>query len=251
MIVYKSAAEIETMDRCNAIVVEVLRKVAERVRKGVTTADLDDLAEEETRKAGAVPAFKGYRGFPSSLCTSINDEVIHGIPSRRRVIREGDLVSLDFGVVLDGYYGDAAVTIPVGAVTEPAARLLEVTRTALRRGVDRMEVGGHVSDISHAIQTYVEGNGFQVVREFVGHGIGHQLHEDPQVPNYGPPGRGPKLREGLVLAIEPIVTAGSPEVTIDGDQWTARSVDGGLSAHFERTVAMTAKGPRLLGGDWI
>lgn len=249
MIVYKSRSELDVMDRCNRIVVDILRRLMGRVRPGVSTAELDRFAENETRKAGAVPAFKGYRGFPASLCTSINDEIVHGIPSRKRVLREGDILSMDFGVVLDGYHGDAAVTVPVGEISDLARRLLSVTRESLNRGIAKMRVGAHLSDISSAVQEYVESSGFGVVREFVGHGIGHKLHEDPQVPNYGSPGRGPILREGLVLAIEPMVTTGNPDVVIDADNWTARSADGGLSAHFERSVAVTDNGPWLLGGE--
>lgn len=249
MIVYKSMAEIEIMDRCNGIVVDILKRLAERVQPGVSTAELDRFAEEATREAGAVPAFKGYRGFPASLCTSVNNEVVHGIPSPKRIVREGDILSLDFGVILEGYYGDSAMTVPVGTISSKAQRLLDVTRESLKRGIAHMQSGNHLSDVSNAIQTYVESEGYSVVREFVGHGIGHQLHEDPQVPNFGSPGHGPILREGLVLAIEPMVTEGNPDVLIGDDDWTVRSVDGGWSAHFERSVAVTENGPLLLGGQ--
>ncbi len=249
MIVYKSMAEIEIMDRCNGIVVDILKRLAERVQPGVTTAELDRFAEEATREAGAVPAFKGYRGFPASLCTSVNNEVVHGIPSPKRAVQEGDILSLDFGVILEGYYGDSALTVPVGTISPKAQRLLDVTRESLYRGIAHMQSGNHLSDVSNAIQTYVESEGYSVVREFVGHGIGHQLHEDPQVPNFGSPGHGPILREGLVLAIEPMVTEGNPDVLIGDDDWTVRSVDGGWSAHFERSVAVTENGPLLLGGQ--
>lgn len=249
MIVYKSMAEIEIMDRCNGIVVDILKRLAERVQPGVSTAELDRFAEEATREAGAVPAFKGYRGFPASLCTSVNNEVVHGIPSPKRIVREGDILSLDFGVILEGYYGDSAMTVPVGTISSKAQRLLDVTRESLKRGIAHMQSGNHLSDVSNAIQTYVESEGYSVVREFVGHGIGHQLHEDPQVPNFGSPGHGPVLREGLVLAIEPMVTEGNPDVLIGDDDWTVRSVDGGWSAHFERSVAVTENGPLLLGGQ--
>jgi methionyl aminopeptidase len=249
MIVYKSRSELDVMNHCNRIVVDILQKLMDRVRPRVATAELDRFAENETRKAGAVPAFKGYRGYPATLCTSINDEIVHGIPARNRVLREGDILSMDFGVVLDGYHGDSAVTVAVGEVSDQAKQLLSVTRESLNRGIAKMLVGARLSDISSAVQEFVESSGFGVVREFVGHGIGHKLHEDPQVPNYGPPGRGPVLREGLVLALEPMVTTGNPDVVIDADNWTARSADGGLSAHFERSVAVTDNGPWLLGGD--
>ncbi|MEE8184223.1 MAG: type I methionyl aminopeptidase [Acidobacteriota bacterium] len=244
-------AEIEIMDRCNGIVVDILKRLAERVQPGVSTAELDRFAEEATREAGAVPAFKGYRGFPASLCTSVNNEVVHGIPSPKRAVQEGDILSLDFGVILEGYYGDSALTVPVGTISPKAQRLLDVTRESLNRGIARMQSGNHLSDVSNAIQTHVESEGYSVVREFVGHGIGHQLHEDPQVPNFGSPGHGPILREGLVLAIEPMVTEGNPDVLIGDDDWTVRSVDGGWSAHFERSVAVTENGPLLLGGKPI
>ena len=251
MIVYKSMAEIEIMDRCNRIVVDILKRLAEQVQPGVSTAELNRFAEEASLAAGAVPAFKGYRGFPASLCTSVNNEVVHGIPSPKRVVREGDILSLDFGVILEGYYGDSALTVPVGTISPKARRLLDVTRESLKRGIAHMQPGNHLSDVSSAIQTYVESEGYSIVREFVGHGIGHQLHEDPQVPNFGSPGHGPILREGLVLAIEPMVTEGNPDVLIGDDDWTVRSVDGGWSAHFERSVAVTEDGPLLLGGQPI
>jgi len=248
MIIYKSREEIETMDRCNRVVTRILDTLAGMVAPGVTTADLDHEAERLCRDAGVRPAFKGYRGYPGVLCTSINDEVVHGIPSPRRVLKEGDIIGLDFGVVLDGYFGDAARTVPVGRVAPEARRLLEVTREALRRGIAEARAGRRLSDVGAAIQGYVESQGFSVVREFVGHGIGTALHEDPQVPNYGTPGNGPVLKEGLTLAIEPMVNAGSPEVRIHDDGWTASTVDGSLSAHFERSIAVTADGPLILGG---
>ncbi len=248
MIIYKSREEIETMDRCNRVVTRILDALAGMVAPGVTTADLDHEAERLCRDAGVRPAFKGYRGYPGVLCTSINDEVVHGIPSPRRVLRDGDIIGLDFGVVLDGYYGDAAQTVPVGRVAPEAQRLMEVTREALRRGIAEARAGRRLSDLGAAIQGYVESQGFSVVREFVGHGIGTALHEDPQVPNYGTPGNGPVLKEGLTLAIEPMVNAGSPEVRIHDDGWTASTVDGSLSAHFERSIAVTADGPLILGG---
>jgi methionyl aminopeptidase len=247
LIVYKSSAEIESLDRANALVVKILDALESMVAPGVSTWDLDQVSEEMARKAGARPAFKGYRGFPGSLCASINEEVIHGIPSKKRSLREGDIVSLDFGVVLDGYYGDSARTIAVGEIPEETRRLMAVTREALDRGLAQAKPGMRLSDIGHAVQSHVEQSGFSVVREFVGHGIGSSLHEDPQVPNYGEPGAGPLLKEGLVLAVEPMVNQGSPDVRILADGWTAVTVDGLPSAHFERCVAITASGPRVLG----
>jgi len=247
LIVYKSQAEIESLEKANALVLKILDALEAMVAPGVTTAELDRESEELTRRAGARPAFKGYRGFPGSLCASINEEVIHGIPSKKRSLREGDIISLDFGVVLDGYYGDSARTVAVGRVPETSSRLLAVTREALDRGLAQAQVGARLSDIGHAIQSHVERAGFSVVREFVGHGIGTSLHEDPQVPNYGPPGTGPLLKEGLVLAVEPMVNQGSPDVRIQSDGWTAVTVDGLPSAHFERCVAITSVGPRVLG----
>lgn len=247
MIFYKSPGEIESLERANALVLKILDALEAMVAPGVTTADLDHESEEMTRRAGARPAFKGYRGFPGSLCASINEEVIHGIPSRKRALREGDIVSLDFGVVLDGYYGDSARTVAVGTIPEESGRLLAVTKEALDKGLAQARVGGRLSDIGHAIQSHVEKAGFSVVREFVGHGIGTSLHEDPQVPNYGAPGTGPLLKEGLVLAVEPMVNQGSPDVRIQSDGWTAVTVDGLPSAHFERCVAVTSEGPRILG----
>ncbi|MEW6337496.1 MAG: type I methionyl aminopeptidase [Acidobacteriota bacterium] len=247
MIVLKTEAELNTMDRANAVVHEVLRLVAGAARPGVSTAELDRLAEQHIRARGAVPAFKGYRGYPGTLCTSVNDEIVHGIPSATRRLHEGDILSIDCGTVLDGYYGDAAVTIPVGQVSEEARRLLQVTRECLDRAVELMRPGRRLSDIGGAIQGHAEAQGFSVVREFVGHGIGRTLHEDPQVYNFGPAGRGPELRPGLVLAIEPMINAGGAGVHIDDDGWTARTEDGRISAHFEYSVAVTADGPRVLG----
>lgn len=247
MIFYKSEAEIQSLDRANALVLQILEALEGMVAPGITTADLDRASEEMTRRAGARPAFKGYRGFPGSLCASINEEVIHGIPSKKRVLKEGDIVSIDFGVVLNGYYGDSARTVAVGRIPGETRRLLTATREALAKGLAAARPGGRLSDIGHAIQTHVEAAGFSVVREFVGHGIGSSLHEDPQVPNYGGPGSGPVLKEGLVLAVEPMVNQGSADVRILPDGWTAVTVDGLPSAHFERCVAITAEGPRVLG----
>ena len=250
MIIYKSREEIETMDRCNRVVTRILAALVQQVGPGVTTGDLDDTAERMCREAGVRPAFKGYRGFPRVLCASVNDEVVHGIPSPTRRLEDGDIIGLDFGVVLDGYYGDGAVTVPVGTgVSKEARDLIQVTREALYRGVAAARPGNRLSDISAAVQRRVEAGGYSVVRDFVGHGIGTALHEDPQVPNYGPAGNGPVLKEGLVLAIEPMVNLGGAGVRIADDGWTASTVDGSLSAHFERSVAITADGPRLLGGD--
>jgi methionyl aminopeptidase len=243
----KSAAELELMHQANVLVHETLRLVAEAARPGVTTAELDVLAEEHIRSRGGRPAFKGYRGYPATLCTSVNDVIVHGIPSADCVLKEGDIASVDCGVVWQGYYGDAAVTVAVGPVSADARRLLEVTRECLDAAVGAMRPGGRVSDVGSAIQRHAEGHGFSVVREFVGHGIGRALHEEPQVYNFGPPGRGPELRPGLVLAIEPMVNQGAAGVVVDADGWTARTEDGKLSAHFEYSVAVTTNGPRILG----
>lgn len=247
MIMLKSAAELELMHQANVLVHETLRLVAEAARPGVTTAELDVLAEEHIRSRGGRPAFKGYRGYPATLCTSVNDVIVHGIPSADCVLKEGDIASVDCGVVWQGYYGDAAVTVAVGPVSADARRLLEVTRECLDAAVGAMRPGGRVSDVGSAIQRHAEGHGFSVVREFVGHGIGRALHEEPQVYNFGPPGRGPELRPGLVLAIEPMVNQGAAGVVVDADGWTARTEDGKLSAHFEYSVAVTTNGPRILG----
>jgi methionyl aminopeptidase len=249
MIVYKSREEIATLDRCNRIVTQILARLAARVAPGITTLDLDREAEGLCREAGVRPAFKGYRGYPAVLCASVNEEVVHGIPSARKRLKEGDIIGLDFGVVLDGYYGDAAVTVPVGRISPEARTLLRVTRESLYRGIATARPGRRLSDVSAAIQEHVEAHGYSVVREFVGHGIGTALHEDPQVPNYGTPGNGPVLKEGMALAIEPMVNIGGPDVRIHDDGWTASSVDGSLSAHFERSIAITADGPLILGGE--
>ena len=246
----KSKKEVERMRRAGQIVAEVLARLQEEVKPGVTTLELDRIAEEMTRKRGAVPAFKGYqvagRVFPASLCVSINDEVVHGIPSNDRVLKEGDIIGCDFGVVVDGYYGDAAVTVPVGKVTDDARHLVDATRESLWQGIRTIQVGSRLGDLSHAIQKYAEGAGLSVVREFVGHGIGRHLHEEPQVPNYGEPGKGRLLREGMVLAIEPMLNLGEPGVLVKEDGWTAVTRDGSLSAHFEHSVAVTADGPVVL-----
>ncbi len=245
MIVCKSAAEIDRMAGANALVAAILDELAAATAPGATTRDLDALADRRIREAGARAAFKGYRGYPATLCASINEQVVHGIPSDRALV-EGDIVSLDMGVIVEGFYGDSAVTVGVGAIAPETARLLRVTEEALGRGIAQARVGGRLSDIGHAVQQWVESNGFSVVREFVGHGIGQALHEEPQIPNYGEPGRGPRLAEGMVLAIEPMVNAGKPGVKVLADGWTAVTRDGSLSAHFEHTVALTADGPRVL-----
>jgi methionyl aminopeptidase len=234
------------MRAAGRLVGEVLTALAARVAPGVSTGELDAIAEQMIGDAGGTPAFKGYHGYPATICSSINEEVIHGIPSRRRRLEEGDVVSLDVGASLEGYYGDSAVTVPVGRVSEEAARLLRVTEEALHKAIDAVRPGARVSDIGHAVQQHVEAHGFSVVREFVGHGIGQRMHEEPQVPNYGDAGRGPRLAEGMVLAIEPMVNAGKPAVKVLSDGWTAVTRDKSLSAHFEHTVAVTAEGAWIL-----
>jgi len=245
VIVCKSPAELARMRPANTLVADVLVELRGLVRPGVTTADLDEFAEGRVRRAGAVPAFKGYHGYPATLCTSVNEEVIHGIPAPRRLC-DGDILSIDLGVVLDGFYGDAAITVPVGRISEDAATLLRVTEEALYLGIEQARVGGRVSDIGHAVQRHVEAHGFSVVREFVGHGVGASLHEEPQVPNYGPAGRGPRLTEGMTLAIEPMVAMGRAAVKVLGDGWTAVTKDRSLAAHFEHTVGITGAGPVIL-----
>jgi methionyl aminopeptidase len=246
VIVCKSAAELDRMRAPNRLVAEVLQALEETVAPGVTTEDLDVLAERMVRDGGAVPAFKGYRGFPATLCASVNEEVVHGIPSSKRPLRDGDIISLDVGVKLDGFFGDSAVTVAVGQIPERTQALLRVTRESLERAIEKVQVGGRLSDIGHAVQQWVEANGFAIVREFVGHGIGERLHEDPQIPNYGQPGRGATLASGMVLAIEPMVAMGRPETRVLKDGWTAVTRDGSLAAHFEHTVAVTDDGPAVL-----
>jgi methionyl aminopeptidase len=246
-IVCKSAAEIDKMRASGRIVREVLSATAAAVAPGVTTMDLERVADEKIREAGAKAAFKGYYDYPCVLCTSVNNEIVHGIPSTRRVLKHGDIVSIDCGVVLDGYYSDAAVTVPVGNHVQPEIKkLLEITEQALYRAIEQARVGNALGDVGAAVQELVEQNGFSVVREFVGHGIGTKLHEDPQVPNYGTRGHGTRLREGMVIAIEPMVNAGKPGTRVLPDRWTAVTEDGSLSAHFEHCVAVTSDGPVIL-----
>ncbi len=245
MIIYKTRQEIAAMRASNQIVARILDELKSLVRPGVSTRDLNAHAESKAREMGAAPAFKGYRGYPASLCTSVNEEIIHGIPSQR-VLREGDIIGLDFGVLYQGFYGDAAVTVGVGEISPEAQRLIAVAETAFSKGIAQMKTGNRISDISHAIQVYVESQGFSVIRSFVGHGIGFSPHEEPQVPNFGPPGRGPKIKEGLTLAIEPMIAAGDWQEEILDDGWTAVTKDRSLSAHFEHTVAMTSAGVDIL-----
>ncbi|HXZ37226.1 MAG TPA: type I methionyl aminopeptidase [Thermodesulfobacteriota bacterium] len=244
-IILKSPQEIERMRSSNRIVAEILQKVAAAVRPGVKTRELDALAEDLLRRYTARSAFKGYNGYPAVLCTSVNEEVVHGIPSER-VLQEGDILSLDFGAVWDDYYGDAAVTVPVGAISEEARRLLRVTEEALGKAIEQARPGNHVGDISAAIQGHVESRGFSAVRDFVGHGIGKFMHERPQIPNFGLPGRGVRLKPGMILAIEPMINAGGYAVEVLEDGWTAVTRDRSLSAHFEHSVAVTENGPYIL-----
>ena len=245
----KSPDEIDKMSRASRIVAEVLEALRHQIKPGVTTGDLDGFAEKFILDRGGKPAFKGYQVrdqvYRHTLCVSVNEAVVHGIPSGR-VLKEGDIVGLDVGVVVDGYYGDAAITVPVGVITEQAHRLLQVTEEALHKGIAQAVVGNRISDISHAVQTHAEAASFSVVTEFVGHGIGRKLHEEPQVPNYGEPGKGPRLKPGMTLAIEPMVNLGRPETAHLADGWTAVTRDGSLSAHFEHTIVVTEAGPRIL-----
>jgi len=245
MIILKSSEEVEKISESCRIVGKTLDAIKTFVRPGITTKDIETFAETNIKEQGGVPAFKGYRGYPASICTSVNEEVIHGIPSKR-VLNEGDIVSIDLGVYKNGFYGDGAVTIPVGSINPEAEKLIQVTEEALHMGIKNAKVENRVSDISNAIQRHVESNGFSVVRAFVGHGIGRELHEDPQIPNFGLPGTGPRLKEGMTLAIEPMVNAGGYDVFILNDGWTAVTADGKLSAHFEHTVLITLNGQIIL-----
>ena len=245
MIIRKSAAEIEGMARAGALLAETLALVADHLEPGVSMLELDRIADEHLRENGATPTSKGYKGYPAALCISPNSMVVHGIPTEYRA-KEGDLISLDLGVTLDGLVADSAITCPVGEISPESQRLLDVCQEALAAGIEGAQVGNRVSDISHAIQVVVEEAGFSVIRSLVGHGVGRSYHEDPQIPNYGPPGRGPQLQEGMTLAIEPMITAGAPDVYVHDDDWSISSVDESLAAHFEHTVALTADGPRIL-----
>jgi methionyl aminopeptidase len=242
----KSPREIGLMRRAGHILAEVVERLRTSVKPGLSTLEIDEDIEEFILSRDATPAFKGYRGFPATVCISINEEVVHGIPSAHRRIKEGDIVGLDLGCIVEGYYADCAFTLPVGDVPRKVQKLLDVTRESLDRAIDECRPGRRLSDVSHAVQKHVEAGGFSVVRAFVGHGIGRALHEDPQVPNFGDPGRGPQLRPGMVLAIEPMVTMGSWEVRILDDGWTAVTRDGSLAAHFEHTIAITDDGPEVL-----
>jgi methionyl aminopeptidase len=245
MVIIKSPREIEQLKRSNAMVAEVFEKLRGMIVQGVTTQELDRVAEEYILLKGARPAFKGYRGFPATLCISVNDEVVHGIPGQRR-LEEGDIVSLDVGVNYIGYFGDAAITLPVGEVDPEAKRLLEVTERALYIGIEKARAGNRLFDISYAIQSWVESHGFSVVRDFVGHGIGRELHEEPQIPNFGTPHQGPRLEKGMVFALEPMVNEGTHEVRVLSDGWTVVTADGKRSAHFEHTIAITDDGAEIL-----
>jgi methionyl aminopeptidase len=241
----RSAAELQKMYRSGQVVYEVLTALRAHVKPGMTTMDLEKFAEELIAKGPGKAAFKGYRGYPCVLCTSVNSEIVHGIPSPQRKLREGDIVSIDFGMEVDGYFGDSAVTVPVGNIKPELKRLLDVTRESLDRAIDQMRPGNRLGDVGHAVQSWVEQHGYSVVREFVGHGIGTKMHDEPNLPNYGEPGRGARLQEGMVIAVEPMVNAGRPDVHMRGE-WVAETADGSPSAHFEHTVAITADGPWIL-----
>jgi methionyl aminopeptidase len=245
MIIRKSKREIETMRRANQIVAETHALLADEIEPGITTEEIDQLAEEYITGQGAKPAFKGYRGFPKTVCVAVNEQVVHGIPDKRE-LKPGDIIGLDIGAVIDDYYGDAAQTLPVGEISAEAENLLQITEESLYKGIEQVKVGNRISDISAAVQEHVEAAGYSVVRKFVGHGVGQKMHEDPQVPNFGSPGRGPRLKEGMVLAIEPMVNIGTYEVETLDDGWTVVTKDRELSAHFEHSVAITESGPDIL-----
>ncbi len=245
MIILKSPEEIEKIAESCRVVADTIEAIGLMIRPGLTTREVEIFADAHIRELGGVPAFKGYRGYPASICTSVNDEVIHGIPAKR-FLQEGDILSIDLGVYKDGFYGDCAVTVPVGQIVPTLEKLLRVTEESLYIGIRNAIVGNRVSDISYAVQRHVESNGFSVVKAFVGHGIGRELHEDPQIPNFGPPGRGPRLVEGMTLAVEPMVNLGGYEVLVLDDGWTAVTADGKPSAHFEHTVLVTTEAPRIL-----
>ena len=246
MIICKSPAEIEKLRSSGRMVREILEEMRRRVQPGITTLDLERFAEKRLRQLGVAPAFKGYRGYPSCLCASVNEEIVHGIPSGRRVLKAGDIVSLDLGIILKGYYGDSALTVPVGEISEALQRLLRVTEESLELAIQKARAGNRLGDVSAAVQQHAERNGFSVVREFVGHGIGREMHEEPQIPNFGKAGHGPLLKPGMVLAIEPMVTERGNAVRVLDDHWTAVTADGGYSAHFEHMVAVTSNGPDVL-----
>jgi methionyl aminopeptidase len=247
MIILKSPDEVAKMRVAGGIVAETIETVLAAVQPGVSTADLDVVAEAFIKERKATPSFKGYRGFPASICASLNEEVVHGIPSPKRILKEGDVLSLDFGAIWDGYHADSAVTVFVGEpASAEAEKLVRVTEEALEAGISQIRPGGRLSDISHAVQQVVEGAGFSVVREYVGHGVGRSLHEDPQIPNYGLPGRGPELRPGLVVAVEPMVTMGDWKTRVLADDWTVVTADGSLAAHFEHTIGVTEDGREVL-----
>lgn len=246
MITRKSDREITLMREAGRIVALAHDAVRKAVRPGISTAEIDRVVEDVIREHGATPSFKGYGGFPGSACTSINDEVVHGIPSKKRILKNGDILKVDIGAIHKGYHGDSAWTYPVGTISKEAQALLEVTEAALFKGLEAVRKGARLSDISHAVQSHAEAHGYSVVREFVGHGVGRNLHEDPQIPNYGPPGKGPKLKPGMTLAIEPMVNSGGKEVHVKSDQWTAVTQDGSLSAHFEHTILVTEEDYRIL-----
>jgi methionyl aminopeptidase len=246
MIILKSLQEIEKIRQACLVVADVLDTIRGQVQPGVSTQALDEFAERRILAAGAKPAFKGYRGYPKTLCTSVNNEVIHGIPTKDVVLKQGDIVSIDVGAIVEGFYGDAAITLPVGVITPEAERLIKVTEESLFRGIDEAKAGNRLYDISYAVQRHVEAHGYSVVREFVGHGIGRSLHEDPQIPNFGPQGQGPRLKPGMVLAVEPMVNRGASATIVKEDGWTAVTADGSLSAHFEHTIAVMPDGPWVL-----
>jgi methionyl aminopeptidase len=246
MIILKSFQEIEKIRKACLVVAEVLEHIRNEIRPGKSTQDLDEFAERFILAAGAKPAFKGYRGYPKTLCTSVNNEIIHGIPSKAVVLKQGDIISVDVGAIVEGFYGDAALTFPVGEISPEAERLARVTEESLYRGIEQARVGNRLYDISHAVQRHVESHGYSVVRDFVGHGIGRNMHEDPQIPNFGPPGQGPRIKSGMVFAIEPMVNMGGSATVVTEDGWTAVTVDGSLSAHFEHTIAVMPDGPLIL-----
>ncbi|MFW6381688.1 MAG: type I methionyl aminopeptidase [Bacillota bacterium] len=246
MIIRKSPREIKIMKQANQIVAETHAYLEEEIKPGISTADLNRMADEYIRGKGAVPSFKGYRGFPASICVSINEEVVHGIPSQERLLEEGDIVSIDIGTLYQGFNGDAARTFPVGEVSGEVRRLLEVTSQSLAKAIEQAVVGNRLTDISHAVQSHAEAHGYSVVREYVGHGIGREMHEDPQIPNFGPPGRGPVLKAGMTFAIEPMVNTGGFGVETLDNGWTVVTKDSSLSAHFENTIALTEEGPEVL-----